>query len=63
LAFITVLYLALEEQVASLLKESALLFSRPASTTVRHSDSLALNIIFESKVSAAYSAVHSAGSD
>jgi len=49
--------------MASLFKEGTLFVSWPATDAVRHSDSLALNIIFESKVSAAYSAVHSARGD
>ena len=63
LAFITVLYLALHEQIAFLLEEGALLISWPATDALRHSDSLTPYIISEGKVSAAYSAIHSAGSN
>jgi hypothetical protein len=62
-AFITVLYVLTQEQVASLLEEGALLVSWPATDAVRYSDSLAFYIMFESKISTAYSTVHSARSD
>ncbi len=42
IAFVAVLYLATQEEVAFLLKESALLISRSATCAVRHSDSLVL---------------------
>ena len=62
-AFVAVLYLATQEEVASLLKESALLISRSATKAERHSNSLALNIMSVSKVSAANPAIHPARSD
>ena len=51
------------EQIASLFEEGAVFISWPAAGTVRNSDSFASYIMFESKVSAAYPAVHSARSD
>jgi hypothetical protein len=49
--------------MALLFQEGALLISRSATDAVRHSDSLALNIVSKSKISAAYRAIHSAGGD
>jgi len=63
IALVTVFNLAISEQIASLFEEGAVLISWPAAGTVRHSDSLDSYIMFESKVSAAYPAVHSARSD
>ena len=63
IALITVFNLAISEQIASLFEEGTVLISWPATGTVRHSDSLASYVMFKSKVSAAYSAVHSARSD
>lgn len=63
LAFIAVLYLAAQKQIAALFEEGALLVSWPATFAVRHSNSLALYIMFQSKVSTAYSTVHSARSN
>jgi len=62
-AFVAVLHLATQEKVASLFKKSAFLISRSATKAVRHSDSLALHIMFVSKVSAANPAVHPTRSD
>jgi len=62
-AFVAVLHLAVQEEAAALFKKSALLVSRTATDAVGHSDSLALHIMFEGKVSAADTAVHPAGSD
>ena len=62
-AFVAVLYLATQEEIASLFEESALLISRSATKAVRHSNSLALHIMFVSKVSAANPAIHSTRSD
>ena len=63
IALVTVFNLAISEQIASLFEEGTVLISWPATGTVRHSDSLASYVMFESKVSAAYRAVHSARSD
>ena len=63
IALVTIFNLAISEQIASLFEEGAVFISCPATGTVRHSDSLASYIMFESKVSAAYRAVHSARSD
>ena len=62
-AFIAVRHPAIQEQVAPLLEEGTLLISRPTAGAVRHSYTLALHIACESKVPAAYAAVHPAGSD
>jgi hypothetical protein len=62
LAFVTVLDPVISQQIASLLEECTLLVPWPATGAVRHSDSLAFDIMFESKVSAAYRAVHAARS-
>lgn len=62
-AFIAVLYLPTQKERALLFEEGALFVSRSATGAVRHSDSLALYLIFASKEPAAYSAVHSTGGD
>jgi hypothetical protein len=62
-AFIAELYLTTQELMASLLKEGTLFISRPASGAVWHLDSLALHIVCKSKISTAYSAIHSARCD
>jgi len=63
IALVTVFNLAISEQITFLFQKSTFFISWPATGTVRHSDSLALYIMLESKVSAAYRAVHSAWSD
>jgi len=63
IAFVTVFHLAINEEVASLFEEGAILIPWPATGAVRHSDSLASYIMFKSKVLAAYPTVHSARSD
>lgn len=49
--------------MASFLEESAFLVSWPAADAVRHSNPLALYVMFESEVAAAYPAIHAAGGD
>ena len=49
--------------MASFLEESAFLVSWPAANAVRHSNSLALYVMFESKVATAYPTIHAAGGD
>ena len=61
--FITILDSAIQEEIAPLFKEGALLISRPAAGTIRHSDSLTSHIVFERKVSATYRTVHPTRSD
>jgi len=63
LAFIAVLYLSIQKQLASLFEEGAHLASRSTTDAVRHSDSLTLYCIVESEVSTAYSTVHSTRSN
>ena len=62
-ALVTVFNLAINEEIASLFEECALLISWSATDTVRYSDPLALYLMFKSKVLAAYPAVHPARSD
>ena len=62
-AFIAELHLPTHKLMASFLEEGALFISRPASGAVWHLDSLALHIVCKSKISTAYSAIHSARGD
>ena len=62
-AFITELHLVVQKQLASFLEKRTLLVSWSATDAVRHSDSLALDIMFEGKVATAYPAVHATGSN
>ena len=58
LTFIAEVYLSIQEKLALLFKEGTFLISWSAAGAVGHSDSLASYIVFKSKISAAYSAVH-----
>jgi hypothetical protein len=59
-AFITVLYLPTQKERTLLFEEGALFVPRSTADAVRHSDPLALYVIFASKESTAYGAVHPA---
>jgi hypothetical protein len=62
-AFIAIFYLPTHEKNTSLLEEGTLLASGPATDAVRHSDSVAPDIMLESKIATAYATVHAAGSN
>jgi hypothetical protein len=59
--FMTILDLIIQNKLALFLNESAFFIPRPATGTVRDSDSFFFNIIPESQVTGAYPAVHSTG--
>jgi hypothetical protein len=63
LTFIAVFYLSIQKKLALLFEEGTFLISWSAAGAVGHSDSLAFHIVFESKISTAYCAVHTARSD
>jgi len=61
--FVAVFHSPIVEQITSLLQEGAVLISWSTSRAVRHLDTLALYVVFEGKVLAAYSTIHPARSD
>jgi len=63
IAFVTIFYVAIQEQRTSLFKEGTLFISWSAPATIRHSNALAFYIILISKVSTADCAVHPTRSD
>ena len=60
---VTILHFTFKEQIASFFEEGTLPVSGSATWAVGHSDPFALDIIFLSKISTAYAAIHSARSD
>jgi hypothetical protein len=58
-----ILYLPIQKEIAPLFNEGTLFIPGAATEAIGHPDSLALNIILPSKVSAADTAVHTAGCD
>ena len=59
-AFITVFYLLVQQQIASFLEKGAFLFSWTTTFTVGHSDTFSFDIMFQSKVATANSTIHTA---